>query len=136
MKNYEFIRKCNSAKYEHGGRDLNKSIDCWGLVTEYYRERLGVDIPKHEELIYKDNEEEISSKIRKVFSSEFKELGGPKKHAIVILKFNGKPIHIGVMINEKEILNLYQNKQVLIENIQKYIDNNQVYGYFTYGDTV
>ena len=56
MTKFEFIKQANKAKYEKGGRDINHSIDCWGLVTEYYRILLGIEVPTHEELVYDSNE--------------------------------------------------------------------------------
>lgn len=82
--------------YVNGGRSLDKGLDCWGLVREYYR-REGMDLP--EILIDAENTDAVMRTVDDT-KARWQELSGPEIGCVILMRLIGNPLpsHCGVYL--------------------------------------
>ena len=104
MKINDFI----GIPYLAGGRDF-KGCDCWGLVTLYYREALGLELPDYK--ISPEDFKIIDKKISGLWGgSGYKRIDRPVENCLVLMRlgnFRGGINHIGIWKGSK-ILQAYE----------------------------
>jgi cell wall-associated NlpC family hydrolase len=91
--------------YLINGRDRD-GWDCWGLVLAVFREQRGVDLPDWRVEKTSNKRDEIAEAIRAIGDAVEREqtfgrahrLAGPVDFSIAVVERNGRPNHVGVIV--------------------------------------
>ena len=124
------IHKFIGLKYEKLGRTF-KGVDCWGLCVLFFKEIYGINIPnfiEEEVLTEKDIYKTVENK-----KSMFVELNVPEKDCFVLIKIRGLGTHIGLMLNEEDMLHIQNNKHTsCIEKVFSDKWKHRILGFYKY----
>lgn len=103
MHKYDFIDKVIGLPWKNREISFN-AVDCWGLVVLYF---LHVNNKKIPVSISYTNGETFT----KCYNDEvihWRSVSRPTDGAIAVFKTNGKPVHVGVVIDKSKILHSSQ----------------------------
>ena len=124
------IIKYLSIPFKDRGRDEN-GVDCFGLVQMIYRDEFEIQLPSYIEM----NENEKDKKaICHAINSEKKlsgwlETTNPKFGNLIILNLLGRPLHLGVMLDNSSFIHCMKGKGTIIENTTDISWRNRINGY-------
>lgn len=115
-------------EYEDRGR--GPRYDCWGLIWLLYARELGIILPRHDEVSHKtsdvgDLEQYIESE-----AARFTEVDTPQQFDLMVLYQAGYPTHIGMAVNDEEIVHLQEGANVAVEPIYGRRWKNRIYGIY------
>ena len=109
--------------YQHGGRDLQKGIDCWGLVVEFYKQEYDIQLPIYPAISlssYTPSQEEVSVNSDNLLRTELYQISTKKEIAeegdILLFNVGGRPLHIAIAIDQELMLHADRNVGSVIEN--------------------
>jgi cell wall-associated NlpC family hydrolase len=100
--------------------------DCYGIVIDFYKEVLGVELKNY----YTEIPETSMQSQNLIYSSmgDFKKVDIPQFGDIIVIKLKRVESHIGVYVGEDKMLHTLKNIGCHIENISKY--RRMISGYF------
>ena len=107
LNHYLLIRHTpNGRKYPY--------LDCWGLVIEFYRRELGIELDDYTDFSIKDGYEKETSR------NSFREITADEaKFGDVIAFFrHGQIFHVGVKLTKGEMLHTGLNRHARVEKIK------------------
>ena len=89
-------------------------LDCWGLVIEFYRRELGIELDDYTDFSIKDGYEKETSR------NSFREIAADEaKFGDVIAFFrHGQIFHVGVKLTKGEMLHTGLNRHARVEKIK------------------
>ena len=102
--------------YRINGRGDN-GIDCAGLVMEFYRHDMGVELPA---LLYGDavtREEMASLAENGMASGRWEAVETPDRGDVLVFRMYGQPTHVGVYIGDGDFLHSVEGKDSCIERL-------------------
>lgn len=82
-------------RHTPGGREF-PNLDCWGLVRDYYREILGIDLPEYTDFSGGTMSGGFS---REMERGKFREIESPEDNAVIGLFCHGRLYHVGIYLN-------------------------------------
>lgn len=82
------------------GREYKPPFGCFELVREIMR-RKGYDIPNYAETVPEDEKAEA---LRKLIAEHCRPQISPEEGDIVMIRWGGQHAHIGVMINDSQMI--------------------------------
>lgn len=130
----EIITSLTQIPFIEGGRDEN-GCDCWGLVVVFYDKIFNKQLPFYGNVYYKNKENynKTCSDINDIVDNEglLKETTNPKFGDIVILNVFGRPLHIGIIIDNTRIIHTGRNTGVVIEKLTGAKWKSRIMGYYT-----
>lgn len=91
------------------GRDRS-GLDCWGLVVLHHREVLNITLPGYTELY--DRADALGFRqLKTIFDREVPlcdniPLGKEEPGDIAVLRMDGRPIHVGLVIGKRKMLHI------------------------------
>lgn len=115
--------------YRAEGRD-RAGCDCWGLVVLIYRERLGVTLPSHAG--YGDPLSPAAAAAVAAGRAAWQPVVTPQPLDVVLLRVNGAPHHIGLVIRPGWMLHSAAGKDSCIESYVRPYWRARVEGFYTY----
>ena len=119
-------------KYENRGRDIATGCDCWGLLREFYRRVLEIDLPSYE-ASYKDayNMNQTVNAIRyEMRETEWVQVDSPAFGDGVLLRVAGHPCHVGVYIGEERMIHTLTGHDSAIDVLDGVRWRNRIVGYY------
>lgn len=112
------------------GRDEN-GCDCYGLVRLYLKDNYNITLPLY------DNIEDIynSANIENIITGETpfilaEEVKEPKEGCIVLIDVQGHTSHMGVMVDDKNILHTGRGYGTVIEPLTTNKMKNRIRGFY------
>jgi cell wall-associated NlpC family hydrolase len=121
--------------FVEGGRS-KKGCDCWGLVRIFYKDILNIELPSFENIYLNENRNysETSDNIEREKIKEkrdrFKQVNNPKYGDIILISLMGRPIHIGVALDNKTMIHTRKSSGVVIEDFSGVKWNKRIEGYY------
>lgn len=120
VKNYIGIR------FKSHGRDADKGVDCWGLIVEIYENEYDVNLPLYNDgYDSADNKNQVGIKMRKSVSREVSKgdwervnIDKIKCGDVLLMDMLGIRCHIGIAVNENEVLHIRRGIHSHIENFR------------------
>lgn len=82
-------------KHTPGGRTF-PALDCWGLVVDYYREILGIDLPPYADLTQEHMAQGFQ---RELMRGKFQQVDTPKNGDVVAFFCRGILYHVGIYVD-------------------------------------
>lgn len=112
-----------------GGRD-RRAVDCWGLVVLIYDEQLGVKLPRHDEVNWKDNPEKMEPTIT-ADKKEWLEVAATARRAydVVVLRVKTVPWHVGIVVDRNRFIHADAVRGVCIERLDSIHWKHRVLSY-------
>lgn len=117
-----------------GGRDRTK-IDCWGLVVLIYADMLGISLPLHEEVNWKDNgPDAVVATVEADSLVDWHDVAVKDRRAldVVILRVKGTPWHVGILVDEDRFIHADVIRGICVERLESLHWKNRVIGYHRY----
>jgi len=115
--------------YSEGGRDYD-GVDCWGLVYLYYRDQLGIELPRldggydvKDLPMLADFLDESKSTVNAEPIDE------PRDGDLVVMKFRGHPIHVGVYL-DGSVLHVLRGIDSVMEPVASPRIRGRIEGYY------
>ena len=102
--------------YEIGGRGPT-SFDCAGLVIEFYRNELGIDLPP---LLYGPEvtrDEMAAVADVGIRSGKWNEIERPSPGDVLVFRMFGQPTHVGVYVGGDDFLHSIEGKDSCLERV-------------------
>lgn len=130
---HSLIERLQEIPYVEGGRDLS-GCDCWGLVILYYSHVYGFDMPKFEDIYYRssvDYETTVESiEIEKNKLGIFEEQITPEQGDIVLINARGRPLHMGIVLDNTDMVHTDKRHGVVIESYKGAKWVNRIVGFY------
>lgn len=115
-------------KHTPNGRTF-PNLDCWGLIVDYYREMLGIQINEYTDL----NASNMSTGLMyERNSNRFCETKEPRNGDVIAFFVNARLYHVGIYINGR-ILHTSQSKNCRFESLDR-VGNHQIRFYHYVGN--
>lgn len=129
----EFINHLFRIPFIEGGRDEKVGVDCWGLVRFCYKQLLDIEIEAYNETAYKsmsniDITAEGVEHIKQ--TSPFIEVDDPQFGDIALISMLNRPIHVGFIINNSEMIHISKSAGVVFENFRGMKWQRRLQGYY------
>lgn len=114
-----------------GGRD-RFGVDCWGLVLLIYADKLGIELPRHDEVNWVDNKpEEVVATVASDSQAYWDEVDkvDRRENDVVILRYSGVPWHVGVLVDSDRFIHADPLRGIIIERLESLHWKSRVIGY-------
>ena len=116
----DFIIKIMNMPFKDTGRDYNGG-DCYGVVYLGFRDVLNIDLPRHDEE-YQDagDSKESRKNISDIISDhrrKWEQVKRPQEMDVILFRIGGQPIHVGLMIDDKNFIHCEKKRGSSIESI-------------------
>lgn len=118
-----------------GGRD-RKGVDCWGLVYLIYEEKLGIMLPKYED-VDRTKAEDVWARISQERVDDWQEMAAPERREgdVILLRVKNVPWHVGIVLANGKFIHADPCRGVLIEKIESIHWKNRVVGYYRHPES-
>lgn len=108
--------------------------DCWGLVILYYHEVFGFDLPKFEEVLY-NSPKDYAITVERIEKEKdkmgmFEEQNIPQEGDIILMNARGRPLHMGIVLSNTEMLHTDKHHGVVIEPYKGAKWKNRIVGFY------
>ena len=105
--------------YLKGGRDIGEALDCWGFVVLIYKELYSVTLPIYQQItpnnaIDKTSGELVETELYKICSVH----DVAKEGDILIFSVGGRPLHIGIALDNHTMIHCDRNVGSVVENFR------------------
>ena len=115
--------------FKDRGRD-DQGVDCYGLAHWFYKQEFGIDLPSYVEYYETDKDREaIAHQINHANLTGWMKSEQPEYGQLIILHIQGRPLHLGVMLDDKTFIHCMKNKGVSLENRDDITWTNRVGGF-------
>lgn len=123
--------KFRDIPFKDKGRDYN-GCDCWGFLRLVFKDHFGIELLDHN-----DDYENIKDRhsIVAVVNEELPdwiEVDRPECGNVVLVRCRGLPVHVGVMINRKQMLHIMEGIESTVERLDSVIWKDKVKRYYSY----
>lgn len=117
--------------YANKGRDPSVGLDCWGLLREFYREYMGIDLPSYTD-DYEDScdSHSMAGAIDRYAPESWKQVTEPMFGDAVLMRINGFCSHVGVYLQNGQMLHTQAGHDSVIDRLDGIRWKNRIKGYF------
>ena len=124
-----WIKKYVGIPYKVRGTTL-KGMDCLSIVETIYRNEFNIILPLYPHL--DTVEMDITAKAIIKGKGDWIPLDKPEPGSVILLKIGGYPIHIGLVVNETEMLHSLKGHDSVIESFTGMKWNKRIDGFYRY----
>lgn len=128
------ITSLTQIPFVEGGRD-DKGCDCWGLVVVFYKNIFNINLPFYGNVFYENekNYDTTCDEIENIKNTDalFKQIEKPEFGDIIMLRVMGRPLHIGVVLDNKKMIHTNTKSGVVIEKFTGDKWKSRIMGYYT-----
>jgi len=108
-----------------------EGCDCWGLVRLFYREEYGIKLTDFTDRYTDTSDLNIALIIREE-QGNVRETENPREGDILVFKFMGEPLHVGIWLSEDKMLHVMNGINASIEKHSKRQWQQRLEGVYTY----
>lgn len=124
--------------YANRGRDIKTGLDCWGLLIEFYRRTLGIELPSYEAAY--DNSSDMNQTVNAIKYEkkdfDWKKVASPAYGDAILLRVLGHPCHVGVYLGDGRMLHTLTGHDSAIESIEGYKWKNRIDGFYRHSQRI
>lgn len=107
-------------------------IDCWGLVWLFYKEQMGIDIPRYDSFTVEEYQGYgLGRFIIKETLHWWEKTQNPENGDMVLCKDGRHPMHIGIYKKYGKMLHIYEGRTPSMARLDDYEWNNKVLGIYS-----
>ena len=111
------------------GRDWD-GVDCWGLVYLWHKEWNKQELPQY---AFAPNTTQCSAvMVAETAGPTWSKVIEPKLGDVAVFNVFNKPMHVGLMLNEEQMLHIEKGIDSVIENITNTRWMKRLYGIYRY----
>lgn len=117
------------------GRDpvKNGGVDCYGLVSYILKNEFSINVNLYEDLSYiEDNPQKTADNIIKISQNKTEwvdiSLDEVKEGDVILMKLQGLPVHLGLALNNIEMIHVFQGANTVIENFRNHKWRHRIWG--------
>lgn len=122
--------------WESGGRDIETSLDCWGIVWHVYNNLYNIQLPSLSNIHIAKGKDKTRDLINKVFPHIYKNfikienIKDIQEGDIIIMRFAGYPIHIGLAISDKKMIHSAEKFDCVVDDFNSREWKNRIEGVY------
>lgn len=90
--------------YKTNGRNPDSALDCWGFVVYFYEKEYGITLPKYTAIDADNIELASESLLATQLYQKVSKVTKPKQGDILIFNNCGRPIHVGIAIDDSMMI--------------------------------
>lgn len=106
MTSEEFISKAVGVRWINRGVTFD-GMDCYGLFMLYYTLVLSIETDSFERYTTDTNDESMDKGALELQAGIWDQVDRPSEHDVFVCFRNGKPFHIGVIIENQKVIHAY-----------------------------
>ena len=127
------IVKYLSIPFGDRGRSF-ESCDCFGLVQLFYKHEFNIELPSYVEAYENEKDRDaICNEINKERKlSGWTETHDPEYGNLIVLNILGRPLHLGIMLNNTDFIHCMKNKGVVVEKTTDISWANRINGFLSW----
>lgn len=118
--------------YVNRGRDIETGLDCWGLLREFYKRVLGIDLPAYENSY--DDAYDMNQTVQALRyerkDADWVKVNSPAYGDGVILRVAGHPCHVGVYLGNDQVLHTLTGHDSAIDRLDSVRWKNRIDGFY------
>lgn len=119
--------------FQDHGRN-RAGLDCWGLVRLILSDQFGIALPSYA------HEYERTTQVDKISSLITREapkwtlvpLGQEKAGDVIVLRLRGNPLHVGMVLGDKQMLHIESGINSVIERYTGSRWAERIFGFYRY----
>lgn len=117
------------------GRNLD-GVDCWGLVQLILQEQFAIKVPDLLDEYYTTGDAEHNQQIvlnqEAEWRADWQQVSEAKEGDIVVLRVNGLPVHVGLVIQPGMFIHCWRKANTTIESYRSAHWTNRVDSFWRY----
>ena len=123
------------APFKDGGRGPDV-FDCWGLVSQVYRDQLGIDLPHYGEISAADLLRVRREIMAGAASEPWRQVTDPREFDVAVMRLpTGRGHgHVGVLTDPRNVLHVEAGSGAAIEQLNSVTIRNRVMGFWRHTD--
>jgi len=127
----DWINEYISIPFADGGRD-RYGCDCWGLVRLVLSERYGKHLPSFGGEYASASD---AATVSRIFDErrpmvDATRLDAPEEGAVVLMLRRGLPLHVGVMVDARNVLHVERGTDSIVERIDNTRLRSRIEGFY------
>lgn len=119
--------------FRDGGRD-RAGLDCYGNVYLAHREVYGIHLPLLTAEYDARPSRALEDLVRREQSAHWVEVGAPAPGDVVVLRITGRPIHLGLVLNGRDMLHVHETIATCVESYRGSAWARRVDGFWRHAD--
>lgn len=123
--------------FKEKGRDLDNGVDCWGLVRVVWQKEYNIDVPsyttEYDDISRRDM---IETAIWDGIDDEWEEVDDPVEGDGIVLQLMGKPVHIGVVLDDRKFLHIFKGINSVIADYTGMRWNQRIEGFYRHESVI
>jgi len=129
----EWVGKYIGIPFNEHGMDEG-GVSCYGLVCLVYRNELGLTLKTYDHAYdtIKQDRENICAAFNTARNGAWKHIDQYTPWCVGLFRIYGKPLHIGIMVNADEMLNVRDGVETSIERVDSMTWNTRLVGLYEY----
>ena len=120
-------------RFKEHGRDIS-GVDCWGLARLVLAEQFGIALPsyirEYDSTIHKYQISALIEREAKKWRiiKQGEEIFGD----VIVMRMHGAPMHVGLVLGDKQMLHIESGINSVIENYSKARWSSRITGFYRY----
>ena len=116
--------------YQNKGRNPEQGLDCWGLLREFYREFMGIELPSYDDT-YTDAFDRVSTSYAiDAHNNQWYRVTEPAFGDAVLCKLSGHACHVGVYLGNHQMLHTQMGHDSALDRIDGIKWKNRLAGFY------
>lgn len=111
------------------------AFDCWGLVMQIYKDQ-GIELNDYAYVSPEDIEKNEAIFNAEGATGDWHHSKYPDSGDLVVFNIAGYPVHVGIMINNRQFIHAHKSCGVAVESVNSIRWRNRLHGYYRHNDSV
>lgn len=94
------------------------SLDCWGIAREFYSLELGIELKRYYDSA--PNDVKLANNLIFTNMGDFQKVDIPKFGDIILLNLYGIEAHIGIFINNQQLLHTTKHSGCVLDRMDRW----------------
>ena len=130
----EWVNKYVGIPFDMEGDTLD-GCNCWTLIRLIYKARRNIELPTFNEYFPRINKGSAKKLMRAVNlekNNHWEPVAIPKLYDVVFMRTLDNPVHVAMMIDEANALNMLMGPASVVDRIDSAVFNNRILGIYAY----
>ena len=115
-----------------------EGLDCWGLIRLLYLEQFQIELPSYVDDYLSASDFKTAGKLIEdnlhrwiKIDPSIRTLGD-----VIVLRIYGQPIHMGMLINDQQMIHVFKNIDTCVQRIYTSIWKQRIHGIYRHSNLV
>lgn len=115
--------------YKHAGYGFDGTF-CWGLVYLFYREALGIELPRYDKAVKDYKNIGDAHETFEGGSQDWIKTEEPHSGDVALIRRGGRIAHCGIYIEPRQMLHIQDDHLSCVTRLDSPLWKNRIYGYY------